>query len=610
MIHYRCKDHAYDTDSLNVTASSIPIDARWRMPISVSLEAAHPELIRVEFAAERGLRFILSTNVTEQWKRDEAVHSMVCTADLFCFAKHVFPDMVGTCLFWKGEAPDGAGLCYTGTTQSHLCIPDPVFLETDGYASYREWAEKNWVPWTTRHSRLFWRGASTGIREWVFARSWREMPRFAMCLHAQKARRPELVDIGLSNIVQIHDATELREISEAGVVKGRVPWESFMAYRWAVDIDGNSCAWPSMFTKLLTQNTVVKIDSKVGFRQWYYDRLIPWRNYVPVSWNLKEFDDTVDWLANNPAEAEEIAARGRDLALGVTTETARVEVAQTIHRYLAKGPSAQPPIIGVQTRSSPLPPPDPPIELGADPANSISAAVGDMPRSYIRIGEDFTLRNELSAKVRMAFAASLTDARILPARVAGVPGMTGFRSRALIHQVLQGMENVRYLEIGAWLGGSLSAAVNAGAVEAVALDDWSWGENLREVCDANVTACRHPDAAHRLIDGDFRTMPFSGLGKFQVYFFDGPCAPGDYDVALRRPMEALDDSFIFMANNWNWRHVRDSLRTAFVANRLRVGLAIEIRSTPDDSHPDWCREQSEWHNGFFASVLHKDGGGG
>jgi hypothetical protein len=527
---------------------------------------------------------------------------MVCTADLFCFAKHVFPDMVGTCLFWKGEAPDGAGLCYTGTTQSHLCIPDPVFLETDGYASYREWAEKNWVPWTTRHSRLFWRGASTGIREWVFARSWREMPRFAMCLHAQKARRPELVDIGLSNIVQIHDATELREISEAGVVKGRVPWESFMAYRWAVDIDGNSCAWPSMFTKLLTQNTVVKIDSKVGFRQWYYDRLIPWRNYVPVSWNLKEFDDTVDWLANNPAEAEEIAARGRDLALGVTTETARVEVAQTIHRYLAKGPSAQPPIIGVQTRSSPLPPPDPPIELGADPANSISAAVGDMPRSYIRIGEDFTLRNELSAKVRMAFAASLTDA--------GVPGMTGFRSRALIHQVLQGMENVRYLEIGAWLGGSLSAAVNAGAVEAVALDDWSWGENLREVCDANVTACRHPDAAHRLIDGDFRTMPFSGLGKFQVYFFDGPCAPGDYDVALRRPMEALDDSFIFMANNWNWRHVRDSLRTAFVANRLRVGLAIEIRSTPDDSHPDWCREQSEWHNGFFASVLHKDGGGG
>jgi hypothetical protein len=145
MIHPRHQGYTYEPEALTLTATLINIDPAWRMPISVSIESGPRDLIRVRIGPGRRIHFTLPTNEREPWLHDSAVHCMVCTADLFCFAKHSFPDISGTCDLWIGEMASGPGLCLTGNNQSHICIPDTHFLESDGYSDFRNGLEQNWV---------------------------------------------------------------------------------------------------------------------------------------------------------------------------------------------------------------------------------------------------------------------------------------------------------------------------------------------------------------------------------------------------------------------------------------------------------------------------------
>src|SRR5205807_769719 len=110
--------------------------------------------------------------------------------------------------------------------------------------------------------------------------------------------RPDLFDVGVSSIVQIWDEDQRGEIDRSNILRDACSQMAFMDYKYAIDIDGNSCSWPGLFTKLLMGNTVLKVDSVLGFRQWYYHKLIPWRNFVPVSTAVSavELLEIADWL--------------------------------------------------------------------------------------------------------------------------------------------------------------------------------------------------------------------------------------------------------------------------------------------------------------------------
>ena len=50
-----------------------------------------------------------------------------------------------------------------------------------------------------------------------------------------------------------------------------VPMTDFNKYKYQIDIDGNTNAWPGLFQKLLTGSPVLKVASPYGFRQWLYE---------------------------------------------------------------------------------------------------------------------------------------------------------------------------------------------------------------------------------------------------------------------------------------------------------------------------------------------------
>jgi hypothetical protein len=115
------------------------------------------------------------------------------------------------------------------------------------------------------------------------------------------------------------------EIKASGLMRDSVPNYHFNRYRAHIDIDGRSNSWPGLFQKLLSGSPVLKVASPLGYRQWYYDRLVPWVNYVPVSADLSDLPDKAAWVLSHDIEARRIGEAGRTLAEAITYEAASAD---------------------------------------------------------------------------------------------------------------------------------------------------------------------------------------------------------------------------------------------------------------------------------------------
>ncbi len=167
------------------------------------------------------------------------------------------------------------------------------------------------MPWEERIPKAVWRGATTG----PYFEDWRRLPRIRLCEIGRTS--PELIDAGVSVIVQNYE-TRGEEILAAGYVKDWMPPEQFGKWKYQIDIDGNTNSWPGLFQKLLSGSPVIKVGSP--YRQWYYDRLIPWVNYVPCRADLGDLVSQIQWLIEHDEEAREIGLKGRELALSMIYE--------------------------------------------------------------------------------------------------------------------------------------------------------------------------------------------------------------------------------------------------------------------------------------------------
>jgi hypothetical protein len=105
-------------------------------------------------------------------------------------------------------------------------------------------------------------------------------------------------------------------------------------YKYQIDIDGNSNAWSALFQKLLSGSAVLKIASPHNFRQWYYDELTPWVNYVPVKADMSDLVEKINWLIDHEDEAMQIGINGRQLASKLTYDEELNKALINIHKAL------------------------------------------------------------------------------------------------------------------------------------------------------------------------------------------------------------------------------------------------------------------------------------
>lgn len=230
----------------------------------------------------------------------------------------------GITILELGDYTTSGALSFCAADKNSPLLPDTDFLSSHGYKSFIQDLQSA-PPWIDRSNLCFWRGSSTGL----ITDDWRNLPRIRLC--AVASSRPDLFDVGVTNVVQFEPQGEIeQELRELGYLKPARPATDFARYQYTIDIDGNSNAWSSLFRKLLTGSPVLKVASPHGFRQWYYDALEPMKNFVPVAADLSDLIEKAEWLRENPSRAEEIGQAGRALATSLTFEAEFQQAARRV----------------------------------------------------------------------------------------------------------------------------------------------------------------------------------------------------------------------------------------------------------------------------------------
>ncbi len=244
-----------------------------------------------------------------------------------------YPGNSGIVPFSHGDAGrgDGSVLCYSSNQKNHKLIPDSDYLYRHGYSDFKEQLKSSPVCWEKRKPVAYWRGSSTGQKSRDDA--WREMPRFQLCQFALDSAYKDFFDIKITRITNRFTSPEvIQEIKNSGFMAAYEPAIDQVKYKYLIDIDGHGCTWTGLFLRLLTSSTLIRVISSNGYKQWFYDRLIPWENYVPVKEDLSDLEDVVVYLTNHDQKAKAIGEAGKKLAFSMTLEN-EIEMALPVITY-------------------------------------------------------------------------------------------------------------------------------------------------------------------------------------------------------------------------------------------------------------------------------------
>ena len=206
-----------------------------------------------------------------------------------------------------------------------------------------------------------------------------------------------------------------------------------------------------------------------------------------------------------------------------------------------------------------------------------------------------------------AFFKSLGMYTKLPKDLVKMPGLSGKKYRYLINNLVELTEDARYLEVGSFTGSSLCAAMFGNAGKAVAIDNFSERGGSKNILTQNIEQLNktHENIDVQLMEADFYKVDFSTIGKFNIYFFDGPHEEKDQYAGVQLAQPALDDIYTLVVDDWNGQNVVDGTMNALRDCNNEVLYSINIKTCFEWSFPHITCERSEWHNGYFIAVVKK-----
>jgi len=213
--------------------------------------------------------------------------------------------------------------------------------------------------------------------------------------------------------------------------------------------------------------------------------------------------------------------------------------------------------------------------------------------------------DELARKIKNALTKALSNESDIDPDILSMVGMSGRKYRHFINNLVRSIERPRYLEVGCWAGSTLCSAVNYNGVKATGIDNWSEFGGPKDQFLANIARYATPGANVNFIESDFRKVDYASLGPYNIYLFDGPHEYQDQYDGLVLALPAMESEFVFIVDDWNWEKVRMGTFGALRAANMNMVYSLEIRTSLDGTQPAINGNLSDWHNGYFISVLKK-----
>lgn len=195
-------------------------------------------------------------------------------------------------------------------------LPDPHYFQNHGFGADME-IGKSAPRWEDRSDDIVWRGGMNGCGWVSFSPQDLDNPAVLQRLRMVMQLKGTGADV---QFVEMHRSARafaplaLRQ----GLLGEPIPARSWLGRKFAIDIDGYTNTWSNLLTRMLYGCCVLKVESQFGYRQWYYDELKPFENYVPVAADMTDFAEKIEWVRSHDVEAKAIAERGQALARSLT----------------------------------------------------------------------------------------------------------------------------------------------------------------------------------------------------------------------------------------------------------------------------------------------------
>ena len=183
-------------------------------------------------------------------------------------------------------------------------------------------------------------------------------------------------------------------------------------------------------------------------------------------------------------------------------------------------------------------------------------------------------------------------------------GMSGTKTRHFYNNLLN-TDDARYLEIGVWKGSSTCSAMYKNKANVICIDNWSEFGGPKDEFVNNFNKFKGENNA-TFIESDCFKVDISKLPKFNIYMYDGNHTNESHYNALLHYYDCLDDIFIFLVDDWNWKYVRDGTFDSIKKLNLQILFDRRIRLTWDNSHTPKPEASQTWWNGMYVAILQKN----
>ena len=212
----------------------------------------------------------------------------------------------------------------------------------------------------------------------------------------------------------------------------------------------------------------------------------------------------------------------------------------------------------------------------------------------------------------------------------GWAGMSSTKGRHMFSNIckfLGDFEKVKYLEIGTWAGSTLFSILfqNGEKMEcATAIDNFSqFQENhpVRNSIDGGLVQMFGEGTVKKYGNGDmeFKSSSFQFqfieshcfeldkeklLGKYNLYFFDGPHSYEDTKKGFTYYDDVLENNFVVLIDDWN----RDYVKKAWedVSKELNYTIHHEWNLIGDGGIEDNPNHKEDWWDGYYVAIVSKE----
>lgn len=213
-----------------------------------------------------------------------------------------------------------------------------------------------------------------------------------------------------------------------------------------------------------------------------------------------------------------------------------------------------------------------------------------------------TSHSPLARPVVMAYDVARLNSGSLPLAIRVMPGRVGRALRIFLNSLTRHVPQPRYLELGA-SGGDTVCAIIQGQSDAVTVVD-SWDESEGEDWRLSSLVARHlPDTVPlQVINAEPAEAAFETIGMHNIVLLNRPTAAGQLRARIGPMLAALERHFVMIVDAWNLAHVRDEVLQMLGELPVTGHLAIEVRTTIDDTAAVRGTGVDHWGDGFLILV--------